>query len=243
MKRFALRLATLLLLAGCAWRAAAADEATTHRLGPFDTVQIAGSASVRLEQGPEDLVIVEGDAEAQRSVRLEVRDGRLEVRSDGAWKFWAQRHLVIRARTLRRLVISGAANVHAARPLQGKQLSVAIAGSGSVRFDQLRVDSLRLGISGAGSAQLAGQVRELGISISGHGKVAGEALHSENAKVAISGFGEVAVWASRELSVGVAGAGSVDYWGQPTLRRSVAGSADITHRGDRAPPRGAAVTP
>lgn len=239
----ALRTATLLLLAACALPGAWSAEATTYRPGAFDTIQITGSASVRFEQGNEDMVIVEGDSEAQKAVRHEVRDGRLVLRSDGAWKFWAQRSVVIRARTLRRLMISGAASFHAPQAVQGDQLSVEIAGSGNVVFDQLKVDSLQFGVSGAGSGQLAGQARELSISISGNGKVAAQALHSERAKVSVSGFGEIAVWASRELSVGVAGAGSVEYWGQPMLRRSVAGSADIRARGDKNEPRASAVTP
>lgn len=237
-----LRAATL-LLAGCVLPGAWGAEATTVRPGAFDTIQITGSASVRFEQGPEDLVIVEGDADAQRSVRLEVRDGRLHVHNDGAWKFWAQRSLVIRARTLKRLVISGAAGFYAPQPVQGEQLSVAIAGSGSVKFDQLKVDSLQFVVSGAGSGQLAGQARELSISISGNGKLAAQALHSERAKVSINGFGDVALWASRDLSVAVAGAGSVEYWGQPIVRRSIAGSADITPRGDKAELRATPVTP
>jgi Putative auto-transporter adhesin, head GIN domain len=212
--------------------------AKTYTLDTFDSIEILGSAVVRFTQGPVDQITLEGGDETHKSIDLQVQGGKLSIRSSGAWKFWSSRQLqlAITARQLRRVVISGAGSFHAPALVQGEQISIAISGSGSVRFDQLKADALKFGVSGAGAGAASGQVRELGISIAGKGKFNGEMLASETTKVAISGVGDAAVWSTRELSIAVAGAGNIDYWGLPQVKRSISGSADIQHHGDKSAP-------
>jgi Putative auto-transporter adhesin, head GIN domain len=223
--------------AAAAW--AQAPQARTYSLGEFDGIEISGSAAIRFVQGEVDQVSVEGDDGSNRSIDMEVSRGTLSIRSSGAWKFWTTRQqvLVVTARELKRVTISGAGSFHAPQGVRADRLAVAISGSGSVRFDQLDAQSLRFAISGAGDGVLAGRTRELSVAISGKGKFDGEQLASETARVAVSGVGDALVWATRELSVSVAGVGNVDYWGSPQVKRSVSGSSDIRARGDKSAPR------
>jgi hypothetical protein len=218
---------------------AAAQSPATRPLAPFDAIDISGSASVRFVQGATEQIAVEGDEAAMRALDAEVSGGVLQIRSAGSWKFWSAQSgaLVITARQLKRLSISGAGRFHAPSALKAERLSVAISGSGSVRLDDVQADVLRFAVSGAGDGALAGRARELDVSISGKGSVDSRQLESERARVAVSGIGNAQVWAARELDVSVAGVGTVEYWGSPQLRRSVSGSADIQHRGDKSAPR------
>jgi hypothetical protein len=227
----------LLLWSVAAAAAAQSPPARAYTLGPFDGIEISGSATVRFAQGGVDQITVEGDD--SKSIDMEVSGGTLTIRSHGAWKFWSARQqvLLITARQLKRLAISGAGSFHAPAAVRAEQLAVAISGSGSVRFDQLDAQTLRFAISGAGDGSVAGHTRELNVTISGKGRFDGEQLASEAAKVAISGVGDAQVWSSRDLSIAVTGVGSVDYWGSPQVRRSVSGSADIKHRGEKSAPR------
>ena len=214
---------------------AQAPEGRTHALGDFDAIEISGSAVVRFVQGSPDQVFVEGDEAAQRAVELRVRNGLLTINPGGSWKFWnSQRvRVTVTARDLRRLSISGAADFIAEQPVQVAELAVGISGAGLARFDQLRAESLRFSVSGAGDGQIAGSTDQLTVSIAGKSDFRGENLMSQKSRIAVSGIGNVKVWAVQELSVSVSGIGSVDYWGQPQVRRSASGIGTVTARGPR----------
>ena len=227
-----LRVALLaMLFVGWAWL----PGATCAQTGSFDSVEISGAAIVQFTQGPAEQVRVEGDEDARQSVDVEVRQGVLHIRPNGSWKFWsAQRaRIVITARDLRRVTISGAADFSATQPVQCESLDVNISGSGLARFDKLQAESLRFRVSGAGDGQMAGSANELQIVVSGRGEFRGENLQSRRAKVVVNGIGEVRVWATQWLGVNVSGVGTVDYWGTPLVERQSSGVAKINERGPK----------
>ena len=210
-----------------------------YNLGPFDAIEINGSAVVRFTQGASDQVQVEGGDDVQKAVEMDVRRGTLSVRSGGSWKFWNARRLQINvtARTLRRVTISGAADLNATSPVQVDQLVVDISGAGTARFDQLKAEQLSFHVSGAGDGRVAGSVKQVNIDVSGKSTLDAGDLMSDRARVSISGIGDVEVWVTQDLSVSVAGIGTVDYWGNPNVRRSVSGKATINgHGAKRAAP-------
>lgn len=216
-----------------------AAEGRMYTLGAFDGIEIGGGADMHITQGPADgveQVFVEGDADAQKTVALEVRGGVLRVNPSGAWKFWTARRpkLHVTLRQLTRLTISGAADVQASEPLRAERLRVTISGAGLARFDQLQAEQLVFSVSGAGDGQVAGQVGDLNLSISGKSDFQAEQLMVRRAKVAVSGIGDVKVWVTDELSIAVAGIGKVDYWGTPRVRRSSSGMATVNDRGAKA---------
>lgn len=225
---------TVVALAAMMWcSAAAAGDCRPCSPGPFDTVEISGSAVVRFTQGAADAVSIEGDDDAQRAVEVEVRDGVLHVRPHGGWKFWSgqRARIDITARDLKRVAISGAADFSAPQPLHSRRLDVVISGAGLARFDRLQAEALRFQVSGAGDGQVAGRVGELSIAVSGRGEFRGENLLSQRAKVAVAGVGDVRVWATEWLGIHVSGVGTVDYWGTPLVERHSSGIAKINERG------------
>jgi hypothetical protein len=214
---------------------AQSPEGRSYTPGAFDAVEIGGSADVRLQQGGNDEVFVEGPEEVQKNVELRVRDGVLRIESSGGWKFWNSRRarFVVTLRQITRLTISGAGELHAPGPLKLGRLAVNISGAGLARLDQLQAEQLAFSASGSGDAELAGSVAELGISISGRSNVRAENLAARRARVSIAGIGDVKLWASDELSISVSGVGRVEYWGTPQVRRSSSGLATIVDRGPK----------
>jgi hypothetical protein len=228
-------------LALASWLALAAPapaqgvEGRKYAPGPFDTLVLDGSATVRLVQGADDSVFIEGDDEIQGAVDLDLDGGVLRLRPSGSWKFWRSKQIqiVVTARELRRLEIKGAADVVAAEPLRLKQLQVRISGAGSVRLDRLKADKLEFNVSGSGTGQLAGAVDELTVRISGRGAYLGENLASQSANLAVSGAGEVRVWATKELTAHVSGVATIDFWGNAKVTRTNSGLTTWNDRGDK----------
>ena len=229
------RLCLVALLALASAARAQGVEGRRYVPGPFDTLVISGSATFKLVQGGEDSVFIEGDEDAQGAARLDVEDGVLRVRPSGAWKFWRSKQLMITvtARELKRIEISGAADVVAAEPLSVKQIQVRISGAGSVRLDKLKAEKLEVNIAGIGSAQVAGSADTLQVRISGRGAYLGENLASKWATLSVSGAGDVKVWATKELTASVSGVANVDFWGSATVRRNDSGITTWNDRGDK----------
>lgn len=227
--------ALLALIAPAAVLASEPIEGKVYAPGPFEKLEINGAAHVKLSQGSKDEVFIQGDADVQRSVQVELIDDKLFIRPAGGWKFWRSARLQVEVimRNLSQLVLSGAADVNAMGPVKSSRLAVNVSGAGQARFDDLSAEQLQFQIAGAGDGRLRGQVGELKLSVAGKGKLQADQLHCERATVQINGIGSAALWVDEQLTVKVAGFGSVDYWGQPEVNRSVAGLATINPRGDK----------
>jgi hypothetical protein len=238
MMKKALSLVLLTLIAAAA-QAQAPDsrpEGRTYELGSFDRLELDGSAKVRLSQGERDQVFIAGDDAVQKNVEIELSNGLLRIHPSGGWKFWNNSRLQVdvQMRRLSQLTLSGASDLYATGPIKTEKLSISISGAGLARFDELAAGVLRLDISGAGDAQLAGSADELGVSVSGKGKILAEQLRAGRATVSISGVGNANLWVTESLRVSISGIGNVDYWGQPQqVRRSTSGLGSINARGDK----------
>ncbi len=225
--------ASLLLVAGAAAQGNA--EGRRYAPGPFDTLVMSGSATIRLVQGSEDSVFVEGDDDAQQALSLDLEGPTLRVRPSGTWKFWRGKpqQIVVTARDLKRVEISGAGDVIAPDLLQMRQLQVRISGAGSVRLDKVKVGSLEFNVSGSGSGTMTGSADELVVRISGRGSYLGENLVAQSANVTVSGAGDVKVWATKELTASVSGVATVDFWGSAAVRRTSSGLTTWNEHGPK----------
>ncbi len=214
-------------------------EGRVYAPGPFERIELAGSANVKLLQGDSDEVFIAGDAQEQEGVSVTLNHGKLDFRSNTGWKMWPGKRLQIEVtmRQLQELVLSGASDLHAPARFWAGPLSIKLSGAGSARFDDLHAERLDFSISGAGEGFLRGQVNLLDLKISGKGRLAAEDLRAHAANVKISGVGNADLWVSERLNLDVSGVGQIAYWGQPTLTRTTSGIAKVFSRGDRrAPP-------
>jgi hypothetical protein len=203
--------------------------------GPFERIEVDGTARIRITQGERDQVFVAGDDAAQQGVEVDVVNGHLRIRTAGGWKFWREDRpaIEVQVRQLSHVMLSGAGELQAPGPIRGDQLVIGISGSGSVRFDELAVRQLQFDISGAGDGQLAGRVEQLGLNVSGRGKLVADQLRAARARVAISGVANAELWVTDDLQLAISGAGKIDFWGHPVVRRSVSGMGNVTARGDK----------
>jgi hypothetical protein len=212
-----------------------AQEGRTYAPGPFDHLELAGAAYVELTQGDKDEVFVSGNAAAQEGVQLKLSNGRLQVRTEGAWKFWNNEpvRLKVQMRAITGLDISGASEVVAAKALKLKELQIRISGQGTVRMSDITAQALRFDVAGSGTGELAGRVTALQVRVAGRGKVAAENLKTRMADISISGIGNADVWVTEVLGIKVSGLGTVNYWGKPEVRRATSGMADVNPKGEK----------
>lgn len=242
MNKLQIALVCMACVAGSAFGQSSSKPGTRHGVegrvyapGPFDRVELGGSAQVKLQQGETDEVFIVGDAQEQDGVSITLNQGRLDFRSSSGWKMWPAKRLQVEVtvRQLQELVLSGASDLHAPAKFSAGPLRVKLSGAGSARFDDLYAERLEFSISGAGEGLLRGQVNLLDLRISGKGRLAADELRAHVAHVRISGIGNADLWVSEKLNLDVSGVGQVAYWGQPTVTRSTSGIAKVHSRGDR----------
>ncbi|WP_374434009.1 head GIN domain-containing protein [Inhella sp.] len=239
-----LYLSLVLMLPLAAW-SQAQPVGKLYTPGPFDSLSFSGAAQVSFRQGDRDELFIEGDEDVQKDVRLQLRDGQLSLHTRGTWWFWRDTRLRVQvmARELKRLSVSGSVNFQAPEPVQLPELRVSISGAGLVRFDQLRTEDLKFGVSGAGDGQFAGQVQRLSLSISGRSDFLAQGLQVQQAKVSISGLGKAKLWVEQELEVSISGIGTVDHWGNAKVSRRSSGLATINGLGPKPAPPPAPASP
>jgi len=116
-------------------------------------------------------------------------------------------------------------------------------------WDEISVDRLSIGVSGAASGKLIVDVNNLSIeaagavdfdvygtassasiSISGAGEIYAANLQTENATVNVTGAGTVDIAVSDTLDITIAGTGTVRYIGNPYVSRSIAGMGSVRQR-------------
>lgn len=244
-----MRAGRTLLLAALAWLAPLAGAQAqlvgqstptqmTYALGSFKRIVLAGAADVRLVQGEANQLVIEGDAEVQKRVEVDLSGNSLRIEPAGGWKFWNSRRtlVLITARDLEEINIQGAGDVIADGPLRLEQLTAKITGSGNLRLTELQARRLAMHIVGSGDAKVTGTVQDLQLSISGTGDFIGQRLRSERAKVSIAGVGDVSLWVTEDLVARLSGAGSVRYWGNPHVQKSISGVGSVTPAGERGQP-------
>lgn len=105
------------------------------------------------------------------------------------------------------------------------------SGANSIWAEGFDEDKLDIGLSGAGSVDLRGDVRKLRIDVSGAGSIEASKLYAEYVKVYISGAGSADVYASESIDAKVSGVGSIDFYGDPRdVRTDISGIGSIDRK-------------
>jgi hypothetical protein len=207
-----MRIAVLVVLAGCNWTGVPGSgnaKTEVRNVPAFRAVEVTGAIDAEIAVGPESHVEITGDDNIVPLITSDVSGDRLDI---GTRKSVRPRvHLIARITMpqLTGLVLTGSGDI-TAHGVQSDHLSATLSGSGTIRAD--------------------GTAHEAQVELTGSGKVALDQLAAERASVSVTGSGDVAVAASRELDVEITGSGDVTYRGDPELKKRITGSGSVKRR-------------
>ena len=223
----------------------------TRDVGPFDGVELRGSADLTIEIGEERSVVVETDRALIDSISTTVVDGRLVI-DEGTSRppFWAGRiDITVTTPALDAIQLDGSGTV-AARGLSAS-LAVGLAGSGDITVAGDRED-LVIDLDGSGSIDAGGLIsRSASVGGDGSGDIAvtveGSALlvalggsmsieaggTVDEAVIALDGSGDFAGrWLTAgSASVVISGSGGVAITVVDHLHAAITGSGDVVYHG------------
>jgi hypothetical protein len=198
-------------------------------VGPFSSIGISIPAKVTLEQAPVHKLSIDADEATLEQIEAKVENGELVIKCKAAnCRLKGDVEIHISVSELKELGLAGSVEVDAPSEFNAGELSVKIAGSGSVSFADLKASEMMVKISGSGKVVLEGEgAANLSVSIAGSGNVNAQAFRVENYQAKISGSGDCTAWVEGKLTVSIAGSGSVKYKGKAVVNSSVAGSGKV----------------
>lgn len=208
----------------------------------FDRVILRDYGELIIEQGEQESLTIETDADILPRIETKVEGGTLTLAHGGSWADRIGNALTtsltrkpirysLTAKKLRGLEVRGAATVRASS-IETDQLTLGLGGAGSVKVESLTAHSLEVDLPGMGSVALSSHVSEQTITMSGAGSYKAPKLESKKATVDLRGAGKATVWVVENLDVTIRGLGSVEYYGTPAVKRKVSGLGSVTSRGN-----------
>lgn len=208
----------------------------SREVSNFDEIRLEHFGELTIEQTGQESLTVETDPETLSKIRVEVKDGRLEL---GLGRDWLERIVAgflalgekpinyhITVKKLKGISIAGRATVKAPS-LDSGRLELNSSGLSKIEIGHLAADYLSLNISGRSEVEVAGQATAQKITISGSAQYEAAKLQSEEADVRISGHGNANLWVTKRLAVTISGVGNVEYSGEPTISQTISGVGTV----------------
>ena len=202
----------------------------TRGVAGFHALSNSGSIEVEVRFGSSESVRLEGDEAAIREIETVVESGTLKIRykkrSRSGGHNWGKVIAYVTAKRLDALTQSGSGKIAVTGAISGKELNIALSGSGRITFES-DAEVCNASISGSGRIVSNGRATESNISISGSGRFDGAELRSQSANLNISGSGNISLHVDKHLAAAISGSGNVSYTGNAETNVRTSGSGRV----------------
>ena len=234
MKKFALGLFAVLLMASTLKVSAQEVSEQTRSVSGFNGVSSAGPFRVHIIMGNTESVKLNIDAEYIDKVETVVENGNLAIRfkkSESGWSHSYNLHtadVTVTAKSLSSLVNSGSGSITVDGAISSDDFKAILSGSGTINAPSVKVSNeLNARISGSGSINIGGSSASVNAQISGSGEIKAKEFSTQDATITISGSGSVYVKADKQLTANLVGSGNVYYAGNAQTNTHKVGSGTV----------------
>jgi hypothetical protein len=191
-----------------------------------EEVRLLGADVVRITEGKEFTIAVEGEEDAKERMRFQVADGALVILRDReSWRGGTSATVTITMPAPRKLKLLGSGVIHC--DALAEEAKIAIMGSGKVETHDLDLESLKVRFAGSGSYKASGMAKELAISIAGSGSALLGKLKAGEVKISITGSGDAVFASDGEVDAKIMGSGQVTVRGSARCRVKSFGSGTL----------------
>jgi len=199
----------------------------------FTKVRVEGPYAVAVATNRGPFARATGDPAALDRVRVRVEGTTLVVSVDpsgwGGYPGRASGPVRVEAGTpaLTSAVVNGSGTLAVDR-VRGLEFGLNLQGSGMATLADVQADRLRIGISGGGSASVAGRALALTAIVRGAGSIDASGLSTKDAVIGAEGPAVVKAAVSGTAKVEAAGVASVTLSGEPGCQLKVVGTASVS---------------
>ncbi len=200
-----------------------------REVSDFTGVSLHFSGDVTITQSKTYSCEISAEDNLMEYIVTEVDNGTLRIRFQEQVNIRSHKniHIDLSMPVIENIAIHGSGDIDSNGSLKGKDLSVAIRGSGDCSL-VAEYENTNVSIDGSGDCHLKGQTGSLQVAVNGSGDVQAFDMLASSCAVHINGSGDVNVMVDSALSAAINGSGDVKYIGSPSsVSRSVHGSGDI----------------
>jgi len=196
----------------------------------FHAIKVSGGIDVELSQGNDLKLQVEADENLISKIRTEVKDGVLNIYSEGSnWNAQTMK-VHITFLQLDAITASGGCDIESKQKLNFTNLKLDLSGGCDIELN-CKADNLVCKQSGGCDVELSGEAQKGTFNVTGGSDVKASEFHLKNCTVDASGGSDVSVYVTGELTITATGASDVNYYGNPTkITKSAQGASDINAR-------------
>jgi len=205
---------TGIVLALCMGLGAYAQTKKAVKVEGFSGIQASSAIEVEVTMAETEGLVFEASDEALSKLKAEVKKGSLYLHVEGNLKHDGGIKAYVNAKTLRDLVVNGAASIHVKQPVTCDKIELEASGAGSIKLD-LNAQEVIANTSGAAVIKISGTTKKLTATATGAACLKAEDLKASDVDVTASGAGNARVNVSESLNAHASGAGNVTYIGDP----------------------------
>ena len=148
------------------------------------------------------------------------------IRVDGPYKVSLRTNVAPYARATGTLASIDGLNMKV-EGVRGLAFEISIQGSGTARVDQVDVDQMKVGVSGAGTTRLSGRAAKLTATVRGTSAFEADGLRVTDAVIGAEGPSVVRAQVTNSAKVDASGLVSVTLTGDPACTVKARGSASV----------------
>jgi hypothetical protein len=226
-----IRTVTLAALLLAAAPATAAER--NYSVTSFDRIRVDGPYRVKLTTGVAPFAKATGSAAAIEGVSIAVQGRTLVIQGNpSAWGGYPGQspgpvELAVGTHEISTAWLNGAGALSVSK-VKGLSFDIAVQGSGSVAVADLTVDQLKLGISGMGSATIAGSAQKATAIIRGNSSLDASALNVKELTLGADGGATIKAVATDTAKVDARGTAGIELAGSPACIVNAQGSATVS---------------
>lgn len=201
-----------------------------RKVQSIEKVSVEDGIDLVLDQGSEEVLVVEADENIVKHIKTEIKSGHLRIYTDKSiWKSRQMRvHLTIT--DLKELKAKGGSDTETKTVLKLEELAVSCSGGSDMNLE-LELKKLDLEASGGSDVFLKGTAETVKTEANGGSDIDAYEMKAEKCLVNVSGGSDAKVFATKELKVRASGGSDVYYKGNPaSVDSDVSGSSDLYKR-------------
>ena len=197
------------------------------QVGDFHGLSLAGSPDVTVTTGHAPSVHATGSDVALDRLDIGVEGGTLKIGTkrglDWSWKDHGRVTIVITVPMLREVAIAGSGDV-TVDTVKVRDFAGTVAGSGSLHLPALDADHASFEVTGSGTIAATGRCGSGTAKITGSGDLKLAALKCATLSANVTGSGSIDAFATQTAAVATMGSGDINITGGARCTVSSAGS-------------------
>ncbi len=226
-------IAAIGLLSSCVFNSRGSGEIVTEtqELDGVTELAISGIIDIRLNQGDNPKMTIEGEEGALEELDYWIDGNKLEIGYEGesGWFFKSPTpKITITLSDLEELRFDGVGNFVMQDDFQIEDITIRGSGIGNINLG-MNAESIKARFDMMGNISFSGSAEEMELRNDGVGQIDAGDLVVQRMDLNSSGIGKIDIMVEDELSIEVNGIGSVTYSGNPTiLKEDVNGIGKVT---------------